>query len=761
MKKRVLLTSVLTMLCCISLIAGATYALFTSESQVNIAVSSGKVDVVANVKDDSLKIYSAVEDKTGTLVDENGNKYSHQVQPNGVFSNGGSATISDTELILENVTPGDKVEVTVDITNHSTVNVMYHTILKNNDSSNSVLYDALVIDVQPGGSIWSPWKATETAKTKSVVVTIELPMNAQDASLQGAIANIAIVVEAVQANAKLAVDVASETLAVNENHEVTETKAVVSGDIITTIQTGTKLSGDSVTINSAQNENLGEVETEHNISVHAGNSLAVSYNVDVAGLASDNTTPVAVSFFVGKNLEIATVYHKGAAMTAATDGADQTYTYDSVTGNITVYSTTFSPFTVEIKYAGGLGTQEAPYLISTVEQYKNMVSGTKDKKLYYKLNNDLTFAESDAETGTYNNWGKAYQPKRINYIEFDGDNKTITSLSKAWLFDLLCFCTIKNLNVHTQNTLIAQTAALTMENVNIHGEMQWSGGNHGAYVIYAQQGVTLKNCTNYAKIIATGDDKSYNALFVGYPLSDASLPQTLKFENCKNAGEFVSGLAAMFVANASQIIGKSTTLEIINCGNIDGGEIRGTIVKKGEKINPFVAIAEKNMGTITVDGQETLVTDCDAMGAGFFNGPNDIMNLTLAEDGTLTFNKSQNTNVAYYVVSVGLYTHWVSGVQSGSNRVYATQRIEATEEASYNSTLKNLSFVDQEWVDNHSTAVKGDLAGNTIYTLSGVSYYFISVDGCSVGGVPKPATIFSVSAYAEDGTLISSVGLAK
>ena len=45
MKKRIILSSVITMLLCLCMIGGATYALFTSETSVNIAVTSGKVKV--------------------------------------------------------------------------------------------------------------------------------------------------------------------------------------------------------------------------------------------------------------------------------------------------------------------------------------------------------------------------------------------------------------------------------------------------------------------------------------------------------------------------------------------------------------------------------------------------------------------------------------------------------------------------------------------------------------------------------------------
>ncbi len=56
-KTKVVVTALLAIVLCVSLIAGATFALFTSESSVNVAVSSGKVDVVATL-DSEVTLYS-------------------------------------------------------------------------------------------------------------------------------------------------------------------------------------------------------------------------------------------------------------------------------------------------------------------------------------------------------------------------------------------------------------------------------------------------------------------------------------------------------------------------------------------------------------------------------------------------------------------------------------------------------------------------------------------------------------------------------
>lgn len=55
-KRNVIVSAVLAIALCASLITGATLALFTSEDNINVAVTSGKVNVVASVN--GLDLYS-------------------------------------------------------------------------------------------------------------------------------------------------------------------------------------------------------------------------------------------------------------------------------------------------------------------------------------------------------------------------------------------------------------------------------------------------------------------------------------------------------------------------------------------------------------------------------------------------------------------------------------------------------------------------------------------------------------------------------
>ena len=51
MKSKVLVSSILTIALCLSLIAGSTFALFTDSAKNDIAVTSGTVDIDATIVD--------------------------------------------------------------------------------------------------------------------------------------------------------------------------------------------------------------------------------------------------------------------------------------------------------------------------------------------------------------------------------------------------------------------------------------------------------------------------------------------------------------------------------------------------------------------------------------------------------------------------------------------------------------------------------------------------------------------------------------
>ena len=187
MKNKTILASLVTIILCLSLIAGSTYALFTSEDSVNIAVTSGKVKVTATI--DNLATYSM--DKATTT--------------NGVFENGGTAQLTqeNKQLTLTNITPGDKVTLDINVKNDSTVSVIYCLVwVVEGDLAGALTATANGAEIKNGSTGWKVW---EGDKEQTIKVSVELPATY---TTQGESASITFVVEAMQGNASVIKDVA-------------------------------------------------------------------------------------------------------------------------------------------------------------------------------------------------------------------------------------------------------------------------------------------------------------------------------------------------------------------------------------------------------------------------------------------------------------------------------------------------------------------------------------------------------------------------
>ncbi len=186
---KVILSAITVIALCLSVISGATFALFTSETGANIAVTSGTVKVIASIDEDSLE------------------RYSMDVAQGETFENGGTAGFSSVDgvhtLTLTNITPGDKAVFKINVTNHSNVAVQYRLTW----TVEGELSDALTATVD-GAELaskttqWAEWAVPadpETGDVKTLTVAIELPVDVGNA-YQAKSAAVSFKVEAVQGN---------------------------------------------------------------------------------------------------------------------------------------------------------------------------------------------------------------------------------------------------------------------------------------------------------------------------------------------------------------------------------------------------------------------------------------------------------------------------------------------------------------------------------------------------------------------------------
>ena len=209
MKKRTKISLVLSSAAAIllagSIMAGGTYALFTSESKTNIAVNSGKVDVSATI--DGLTTYTG-EDLTGVVEDDESKikpSTEYESLQNGQFMNGGTASYDEVSntLTLDKMTPGDKVTFNIKLANNdSNVAAKYRTIISCEEDDGLLSGLEFTIDGTKfdGLNNKSTWTELSSDFSKTLNCVVSLPSNAGN-EYQDKLCKVSYKIEAVQGNA--------------------------------------------------------------------------------------------------------------------------------------------------------------------------------------------------------------------------------------------------------------------------------------------------------------------------------------------------------------------------------------------------------------------------------------------------------------------------------------------------------------------------------------------------------------------------------
>ena len=109
MNTKRLISSILTIALCVSMIAGSTFALFTSKDSVDVSVKAAKVNITANVENIALSSMGVASADGKT------------------FANGGTAEYDNESGVftLTNIAPGDKVNFDIKVTNNSDIAIQY------------------------------------------------------------------------------------------------------------------------------------------------------------------------------------------------------------------------------------------------------------------------------------------------------------------------------------------------------------------------------------------------------------------------------------------------------------------------------------------------------------------------------------------------------------------------------------------------------------------------------------------------------------
>ncbi len=305
-KRSIIVSAVLAIIMCVSLAAGATFALFTSESTVNIAVSSGKVDVDATIKND-LQTYSG-KDLTGIPETDEGRIFATDSEEIGgenlFFSNGGTAKYDEDNniLTLDRMTPGDKVTFTILIKNESNVKVQYRTVWMSDgdDALLSGLDVKVNNEIYDGSTLYAKWATLEVG-SEDLEVPVEISMSSDKTNeYQEKTCKLIFNVEAMQFNAYVDNYVAK----IGENKYEALTAAIDAlnkgdvGDTLEITRPGTyapfKITREGATVKGI----IGKTKAESTVIKNTANQNIKAYadNITLQNLWIDSTTPQSINW---------------------------------------------------------------------------------------------------------------------------------------------------------------------------------------------------------------------------------------------------------------------------------------------------------------------------------------------------------------------------------------------------------------------------------------------------------------------------------
>ena len=537
-KRNVVVSAILAIMLCVSLIAGATFALFTSESKVNISVTSGKVSVVANIDETSVQTKQLYDTQ---YKDGKGN----------MFMGEDVATFTATGLELNNVVPGDGIKFNIVVKNESNVTVKYRTIISCENDNGLFAGLNITIDENNYNSVKavSSWEELTVGSNDAIVpVTIELPEGAGN-EYQDKTCTVSYKVEAVQGNADTVdVDGSGKTTAPKNLADANGNTAKIP--VNTTIKSG-KLGLSLEIEEDTANTGLFTLATDGN---------ACSYNVNIPEVAEDNETAIVITMNVQKGLEgVVLLFHEGIPMTLVTsaeavDKNDEFY-YDANSGVVTFATKSFSNFTI----ANGFSDVAIVSNATTYAEIANYIA--EGKNIYFTESIDLTNPAS----------GYTYITVDEDIAFYLLENATI-SFSEVALVNGTGSITVCGGTIKTSYELCVTGNATMIFEGGEHSFGAFSATSNGKIII--NDGIF--NCKGtYAGVmgISFGENGS---LIVNGGLLNMYQPFNLNANRCDNAYIEINGGTIDLLNNIENLF---VVRNIMDKDREEGGTLRGSSVR--------------------------------------------------------------------------------------------------------------------------------------------------------------------------------------
>lgn len=184
MKRKVLLTSIVTIVLCLCLISGSTYALFSDSSSVKIEVNSATV-----------KVNARIETFTAQSM---GKACQRNTDGSYTFENGGTVKLVGSDLILNAMSPGDSVTLTVYVSNTSNIKTDCGVSTTYSSTSTPSLGEALTV-TDASGNPFNGSIQLASGEDHTFTVTITLPRETGN-TYQNKNVTVSITVSATQSN---------------------------------------------------------------------------------------------------------------------------------------------------------------------------------------------------------------------------------------------------------------------------------------------------------------------------------------------------------------------------------------------------------------------------------------------------------------------------------------------------------------------------------------------------------------------------------
>ena len=348
--KRALFASVLSLLLCVTMLVGSTFAWFTDTATASVnTIMAGNLDIELQMKDNDGNWVNAegktlpflVEGKipaegTEILWEPGCTYYVPEVR---VYNKGNLAVkfeylpeaLGVTGALAEVLTPVFKTPVDE---NGKDVNIEPE-ILKPGEFSPAWSF-GYHMDEKAGNAYQ---KATASGIRLTVVATqATYEKDSNDNTYDEGAEYPVFAVASVTAD--------ENGLAANETTLVSGTKH----------ESGNALASAVVPVGSKLKENatqlalsIVEAAIPSNFTVEITQNAPKTLEISMEGLAADNDKPIKVEFYIEKGLSLVEINHNGRKMSRCTAmkwlDADQEFYYDATTGLVTMLTKDFSPFT--------------------------------------------------------------------------------------------------------------------------------------------------------------------------------------------------------------------------------------------------------------------------------------------------------------------------------------------------------------------------------------------------------------------------------